>query len=97
MHMKNLKKNTFFDDVSSILILLGLRNDIFFEEKESTHLNLIIVATKNIFGQKNEVWVLAGRLQTIFYRYDPDTSGKEAFWNFESLTTFALLIAIYLP
>jgi hypothetical protein len=37
-----------------------------------------------------------GKLQVIFGPWTVNIFGKEAFWNFESMTIFALLIGIYL-
>jgi hypothetical protein len=46
-----LKKNTFFDSVSSILVLPDLRNNIF-QRKNNTHFALFLIITKNVSTKK---------------------------------------------
>ena len=89
--ISTIEKNTVFDGVSSISVLRGLRNNNFQREKR-THSDLIVVVTK-----KMKLGFLLGDFRSFFYLYDPDISGKEVFWNFESMATFALRIEIYLP
>jgi hypothetical protein len=68
-----------------------------FQRKKNTHHNLVLVLTKKIPARKNEVSVFVrGKLLVIFGLCNPHISQKEASGNFESMTTFALLIEIYL-
>jgi hypothetical protein len=52
----------------------------------------LVVAKKMKFG-----FLRWGKLQSVFDPRETDISGKEVFWNFESMTIFALLIEIYPP
>jgi hypothetical protein len=49
--LARLKKNTFFDSVSSILVLPDLRNNIF-QRKNNTHFALSLIITKNVSTKK---------------------------------------------
>jgi hypothetical protein len=69
----------------------------FFDENKSTHPKWVLVVTKKFQPEQMKSRILrGGKLLVIFGPCNPNISQKEGSGNFESMTTFALLIEIYL-
>ncbi len=91
-----LAKKRVFDSDFSILLLLTFVDGIF--QKKNRHPDWVLVTTKQISAWYNKVSFFArGELLVVFGPWDFKNSQKEVSGNFESMTTFALLIEIYLP
>jgi hypothetical protein len=94
--ISTVDKNTFFDGVFSILVLLDHRNrEQYFSNKKTRILDSFLVVRK-----KFQLWKMKYKYsqgaQIIFSPCDSHISLKRASGNLESRTTFAELIKIYL-
>jgi hypothetical protein len=66
--------------------------------KKNTHPDWVLVTTKKISARYKKVSIFArGKLLVVFGPWDFQKSQKDVSGNSESMTTFALLIEIYLP
>ena len=70
---------------------------IFSKEKKHAPQFVPSFCRKNFSPKQWSIRVCGGKLQVIFHPWVANISGKEAFSNSESITTFTLLIEIYLP
>jgi hypothetical protein len=95
--ISSIEKNTFFDGIFSILILLNHRNrKQYFSSKKTRILDLFLVVRKK-FQLWNMKYKYSQGAQIFFSPCDSHIFLKGTSGNLESGTTFAELIKIYLP
>jgi hypothetical protein len=72
---------------------------LFFKRKKNTHPDWVLVTIEKVSVRTDELPNFAGggELLVIFNPCDSQNSVKEASENFGSISTFALLIEIYVP
>ena len=91
------KKDKFFGG-SSVFCLSWPVETVFFNEKKNTHPDSFLVLAKKISARSVQPFRRKrGKTFGVFGSWEPQNPLKEASDNFESMTSFALLIDIYLP